>query len=397
MSSWPLFDVQYLVINQGRQMNSLSPTISLAQELVRQPSISPDDAGCQELLGRRLEAAGFTVEQMRFGPVDNFWARRGDVTPVLAFAGHTDVVPTGPLDQWSTDPFSGAIEEGMLKGRGAADMKGGLAAIVTACERFVTLHPQHRGSIALLVTSDEEGAAVEGTCRVIDVLEARGEKIDWCIIGEPTSNQRVADTVKNGRRGSAGGRLTITGKQGHVAYPHLAHNPIHDAASIVNELCNREWDQGNAFFPPTTFQVSNFNSGTGATNVIPGMATVDFNFRHSPESSMESLEEVVRSVCEAHNVNVAIEWEPPGFPFQTLPGTLIDAVTEAVKKISGQEPQLSTDGGTSDGRFIAPTGAQVIELGPLNATIHQINEQVSTDDLDTLSQIYQEVLTTLLA
>lgn len=377
-------------------MNAPSPTTSLAQELVRQPSISPDDAGCQALLSRRLEAVGFNVEQMRFGPVDNFWARRGEATPLLAFAGHTDVVPTGPLDQWSTDPFSGTVEGGMLKGRGAADMKGGLAAMVTACERFVAAHPQHNGSIALLVTSDEEGPAIDGTCRVVDALEARGEKIEWCIVGEPTSNQRVADVVKNGRRGSVGGQMTIRGKQGHVAYPHLAHNPIHDAASIVSELCNREWDRGNPFFPPTTFQVSNFNGGTGATNVIPGIATVDFNFRHSPESSMETLEEAVRAVCDNHNVSVTIDWEPPGLPFQTLPGTLIDAVSKAVEKVTGWAPALSTDGGTSDGRFIAPTGAQVIELGPLNATIHQIDEQVSVDDLDTLSRIYQEVLTTLL-
>ena len=333
---------------------------------------------------------------MNYGEVRNLWLRRGTRGPLFVFAGHTDVVPTGPEGHWAHPPFSGEVIDGMLHGRGAADMKGSLAAMVTACQRFVQACPNHPGSIALLLTSDEEGPAVDGTVRVIDALSARNEMIDWCVVGEPTSSERLGDTVKNGRRGSLGGTLTVRGIQGHVAYPHLADNPIHRLSRIVSDLCATHWDDGNEYFPATTFQVSNIEGGTGATNVVPGDAQAKFNLRFCPDSSPSSLKERIESVCKCHAESFEIDWSPLGLPYQTLPGTLLSAAEESVKEITGHPPRLSTDGGTSDGRFIAPTGAQVVELGPLNRTIHQVNEVVNADDLDTLSEVYEKVLDRIL-
>ena len=374
----------------------MSATLELTKDLISRPSVTPEDFGCQLLLASRLEAIGFTVEHLRFGDTDNIWARRGQQGPVLAFAGHTDVVPTGPVENWTFPPFEPTIDDGLLYGRGTADMKGSIAAFVTACERFIADHDDHEGSIAFLITSDEEGPATGGTVKVIETLEARGEKIDWCIVGEPTSTDNVGDVVKNGRRGSLNGRLTIQGKQGHIAYPHLAENPIHLLAPALTELCRAEWDQGNEDFPPTSFQVSNLNSGTGVTNVIPGTADLVFNFRYSTEVTHEQLQQKVEEILDGHALNYDLNWELSGKPFRTASGALVDAVKDAIKSTTGYDTELSTSGGTSDGRFIAPTGAQVIELGPLNATIHQINECVSVADLDTLSTIYESVLTKLL-
>ncbi|HCX87688.1 MAG TPA: succinyl-diaminopimelate desuccinylase, partial [Gammaproteobacteria bacterium] len=316
--------------------------------------------------------------------------------PLFVFAGHTDVVPTGPEENWVHPPFSGEMIDGILHGRGAADMKGSLAAMVTACQRFVQAHPDHRGSIALLLTSDEEGPAVDGTVRVTETLSGQNETIDWCLVGEPTSSEKLGDTVKNGRRGSLGGTLSVRGTQGHVAYPHLADNPIHRLAAIVRELSAAHWDTGNEYFPATTFQVSNIQGGTGATNVIPGEAKAEFNLRFCPDSPASSLKERIESICRDHADRFEIDWSPLGAPYQTLPGTLLSAVEDSVKAVTGYAPQLSTDGGTSDGRFIAPTGAEVVELGPLNRTIHQVDEVVNADDLDTLSNIYEKVLDRLL-
>ncbi|MDT8370788.1 MAG: succinyl-diaminopimelate desuccinylase [Gammaproteobacteria bacterium] len=375
----------------------MSATLDLTIDLISRPSVTPDDKGCQQLLADRLSAIGFTIEHLRFGDTDNIWARKGLNSPVLAFAGHTDVVPTGPVENWSLDPFKPEIRDGLLYGRGAADMKGSIAAFVTACERFVAAHPIHTGSIAFLITSDEEGSATDGTVKVIETLESRGEKIDWCIVGEPSSTDKVGDVVKNGRRGSLNGRLTIKGKQGHIAYPHLANNPIHLAVPALTELCAIEWDQGNADFPPTRFQISNFNSGTGATNVIPGTAEIVFNFRYSTEVTHEQLLAGVIAILDKHSLKYDLSWELSGKPFRTASGALVDAVRAAIANVTGYQTELSTSGGTSDGRFIAPTGAQVIELGPLNATIHQVDECVSVVDLDLLSIIYQQVLVGLLA
>jgi len=379
----------------------MTDTLDLTIDLISRPSVTPDDFGCQQLLSERLSAIGFTIEHLRFGKdgdwTDNIWARRGNTSPVLAFAGHTDVVPTGPVENWTSDPFKPEIREGLLYGRGAADMKGSIAAFVTACERFVAHNPNHKGSIAFLITSDEEGPATGGTVKVIETLENRGEKIDWCIVGEPTSTQNVGDVVKNGRRGSLNGYLSIKGKQGHIAYPHLAENPIHLMSPALTELCAIEWDQGNEDFPPTSFQVSNLNSGTGVTNVIPGEAKLIFNFRYSTEVTHEQLQERVITVLDRHNLNYDLRWELSGKPFRTASGALVDSVKKAIKTITSYETELSTSGGTSDGRFIAPTGAQVLELGPLNATIHQVNECISVSDLNTLSEIYQEVLKDLLS
>lgn len=377
--------------------NNMSATLELTQDLISRPSVTPDDQGCQQLLADRLSAIGFTIEHLRFGDTDNIWARRGDQTPLFAFAGHTDVVPTGPVENWQSDPFTPEIRDGLLYGRGTADMKGSIAAMLTACERFITDHPAHAGSIAFLITSDEEGPATDGTVKVVETLQARNEKIDWCLVGEPTSTEQVGDVVKNGRRGSMNGRLTINGKQGHIAYPHLAENPIHLLAPALTELCAIEWDQGNDDFPPTSFQVSNLNSGTGVTNVIPGAADVVFNFRYSTEVTHEQLQQRVQAILDSHDLNYDLEWELSGKPFRTASGALVDAVKQAIKSTTGYDTELSTSGGTSDGRFIAPTGAQVIELGPLNATIHQIDECVSVADLDTLSEIYQTLLAKLLS
>jgi len=376
--------------------NNMSATLELTKELISRPSVTPDDQECQLLLADHLSKIGFTIEYLRFGDTDNIWARRGTQSPVFAFAGHTDVVPTGPEENWTSPPFEPEIRDGLLYGRGTADMKGGIAAFVTACERFIAQHPDHIGSIAFLITSDEEGPATGGTVKVIETLEARNEKIDWCLVGEPSSTNTVGDVVKNGRRGSMNGRLTVQGKQGHIAYPHLAENPIHLLTPALTELCAIEWDQGNDDFPPTSFQVSNLNSGTGVTNVIPGTADVVFNFRYSTEVTHQQLQQRVKSLLDNHNLNYDLTWELSGKPFRTASGDLVDAVKLAIKSTTGRETELSTSGGTSDGRFIAPTGAQVVELGPLNATIHQIDECVSVADLDTLSDIYQAVLSNLL-
>jgi succinyl-diaminopimelate desuccinylase len=375
----------------------MSPTLQLARELISRRSVSPADGGCQEVLIPRLEALGFRVERMRFGEVDNFWARRGDGAPLLCFAGHTDVVPTGPAEEWTTDPFEPVVRNGMLYGRGAADMKTGLAAMTTAAEDFVRATPHHRGSIAFLITSDEEGRSVDGTRRVMEALDARGEKIDWCLIGEPSSRDTVGDAVRIGRRGSLSGRLKVHGVQGHVAYPQLAENPVHTFAPALAELSSRVWDQGTEHFPPTTFQVSNLNAGTGAPNVIPGELACRFNIRYSPAQTIEGLKRTVLGILERHRVRFSLEWFVSGEPFYTAPGTLSDAVTRAVREVAGISPELSTAGGTSDGRFIAPFGAQVVELGVVNSTIHKVNECVDIAQVDALQRMYVGVLRNLLA
>jgi succinyl-diaminopimelate desuccinylase len=381
--------------------NNMSNTLELTKELISRDSVTPEDKGCQLLLAERLSAIGFEIEHLRFGQegnwTDNLWARRGKTGPVFAFAGHTDVVPPGPTDAWQSSPFEPTIRDGLLYGRGAADMKGSIAAMVTACERFVASHPNHTGSLAFLITSDEEGPAHGGTVKVIETLEARGEKIDWCLVGEPSSTDKVGDVVKNGRRGSLNGHLTIKGQQGHIAYPHLAENPIHLLAPVLSTLCQMEWDQGNEDFPPTSFQISNLNSGTGVTNVIPGNADLIFNFRYSTESTHEQLQHQVESVLDDAGLDYDLVWSLSGKPFRTASGPLVDSAKSAIHAVTGYETALSTSGGTSDGRFIAPTGAQVVELGPINATIHQIDECVSVEGLDTLSIIYENLLENLLA
>ena len=360
-------------------------------------SVTPADEGCQSVLIGRLEAAGFRVEKLNYGNVENFWARRGTDAPVLCFAGHTDVVPTGPLEEWRTKPFEPTVRDGVLYGRGAADMKSGLAAMVTAAEEFVTAHPDHRGTIAFLITSDEEGPSVDGTKRVVETLLGRGERIDWCIVGEPSSESALGDTIKIGRRGSLSGRLTVHGTQGHIAYPHLAVNPIHTLAPALAELTSREWDQGNEHFQPTTFQVSNLNAGTGAPNVIPGELKARFNLRYSPVQTIERLRHTVESILRKYDVNFTLEWYVSGEPFYTPQGPLSDAVCKAVATVAGKPPKLSTGGGTSDGRFIAALGAQIVELGVINASIHKVNEQVRTADIDALHRMYVGVLERLLA
>ena len=375
----------------------MSATLDLARELIALPSVTPEDAGCQELMIARLEALGFRAERLPFGEVSNFWAQRGEGEPLFAFAGHTDVVPSGPLDAWTSDPFMPALREGRLYGRGAADMKGSLAAMVTACERFVAAHPDHRGAIGFLITSDEEGPSVDGTRRVVEVLQQRGVRIDCCLVGEPTAERWVGDVIKNGRRGSLGATLTVRGTQGHIAYPHLADNPIHRLAPALAELCALRWDSGNEFFPPTSFQVSNIRAGTGADNVIPGDAQLLFNFRYSTETDAETLRARVEAVLRAHELDFELVWRHSGAPFLTRPGTLVAAARAAVQEVTGRQPALSTSGGTSDGRFIAPTGAQVLELGPVNATIHKVDECVDVDELDALSAIYEQILRRLLA
>ncbi|MBE0510207.1 MAG: succinyl-diaminopimelate desuccinylase [Chromatiales bacterium] len=374
----------------------MSDTLNLAQALLQRRSITPDDAGCQQQLGDRLAPLGFVSEPMRFGEVDNLWLRRGSEGPLFCFAGHTDVVPTGPEEKWQYPPFSATVADGMLHARGAADMKGSIAAFVTACQRFVAAHPDHRGSIALLITSDEEGPAVDGTVKVIETLQTRAERIDWCLVGEPTSTSRVGDVVKNGRRGSLNGLLRVRGIQGHVAYPHLARNPVHQAAAALAELAAIEWDQGNAHFPPTSFQIANIHAGTGATNVIPGELEVGINFRFSTEQTADGLIQQVETLLERHQLEYSLDWNLSGNPFLTEDGALLEATRTAIEEVTGYRPEVNTAGGTSDGRFIAPTGAQVLELGPLNATIHKLNECVSVADLDTLSRIYQRILEKLL-
>ncbi|WP_169940956.1 succinyl-diaminopimelate desuccinylase [Pseudomonas multiresinivorans] len=381
---------------------SLSPTLALACELIRRPSVTPVDADCQQLMMQRLDACGFALEPMRIEDVDNFWALRqgrdGANGPVLCFAGHTDVVPTGPEQAWQHQPFDALIDaDGMLCGRGAADMKGSLASMIIATERFVADHPNHRGSIAYLITSDEEGPAHHGTKAVVERLKARNERLDWCIVGEPSSTTLVGDIVKNGRRGSLGATLTVRGKQGHVAYPHLAKNPIHLTAPALAELAAEHWDNGNDYFPPTSFQISNINGGTGATNVIPGDLKVIFNFRFSTESTVESLQQRVAAILDKHGLEWHIDWALSGLPFLTQPGELLDGVAAAIRAVTGRETTPSTSGGTSDGRFIATMGTQVVELGPVNATIHQVDERVLASDLDVLTEIYYQTLVRLLA
>ena len=374
----------------------ISATQSLASELIARKSVTPVDAGCQALLAERLAAIGFAIEHLRFDDVDNLWARRGSDGPLLAFAGHTDVVPPGPADAWDSDPFTPEVRDGLLYGRGAADMKSSIAAMVTACERFVTAHPDHTGSIAFLITSDEEGPSINGTVKVIEQLEARGEKIDWCLVGEPSSRKRTGDTIKNGRRGSLNGALQVRGKQGHVAYPQLADNPIHRAAPALAELAALEWDNGNDHFPPTTFQISNIHSGDGTVNVIPGTVDILFNLRFSTESTVESIRARTHAILDSHALDYTLDWKLSGPPFLTPAGELVDAATAAIRQVTGLQTELSTSGGTSDGRFIAPTGAQVVELGPVNATIHQVNECVSISEINDLSVIYEKILKHLL-
>ena len=380
----------------SRGAMSASPTLALACELVRRASVTPDDAGCQAVLAGRLAPLGFRAESMRFAEVDNLWARRGDAGPLLVLLGHTDVVPPGPMEEWSSPPFEPAIRDGTLFGRGAADMKGSVAAMVTAIERFLGRHPGHRGSIALLVTSDEEGPSVNGVRRVVDALVERGEAIDWCLVGEPSSAERLGDTVRIGRRGSLSGTIVVKGIQGHVAYPHLARNPVHGLARLLAKLADTVWDEGSEHFPPTSFQVSNVTAGTGADNVIPGRAEAVFNFRYSTRHDRDSLVAVVESACDALGLDRSIDWRHSGAPFLTEPGRLIEAVRAAVEAVAGRRPELSTAGGTSDGRFVAPTGAEVVELGPVNASIHSVDEHVLVDDLDRLSEMYERVIERLL-
>jgi succinyl-diaminopimelate desuccinylase len=370
----------------------MSATVDLTFDLISRNSVTPADQGCQEVMTRRLAAVGFQVESLRFGNVDNFWATRGKGGPVLCFAGHTDVVPTGPLEEWQSDPFKPAIRDGVLYGRGAADMKSALAAMVTATEDFVRAQPDHKGTIAYLITSDEEGPSVDGTKRVVEHLRERGQKIDWCIVGEPSSEKALGDTIKIGRRGSLSGRLTVHGIQGHIAYPQLAENPVHTFAPALAELTARVWDQGNEHFQPTTFQISNFNAGTGAPNVIPGELKARFNLRYSPVQTIEGLKDIVEGILKKHGVRYTLEWYVSGEPFYTPPGALSDGVTRAVEKETGLKPRFSTGGGTSDGRFIAPLGAQVVELGVINASIHKVNESVNVADIDRLHRIYLNAL-----
>ncbi|MCC2596748.1 succinyl-diaminopimelate desuccinylase [Pusillimonas sp. MFBS29] len=373
-----------------------SRVLQLTKDLIARPSVTPDDQGCQQALINRLEAAGFVCETLVFGDVVNLWARRGTTAPLLVFAGHTDVVPTGPLERWDSEPFTPTERDGNLYGRGAADMKSSIGAFTVAAEEFTASHPQHTGSIALLITADEEGPSVDGTVKVCQALTERGEQLDYCIVGEPTSTDRLGDTVKNGRRGSLSGKLTIKGKQGHVAYPHLARNPIHLLAPAVVDLTTEQWDQGNEYFPATTFQISNLHAGTGATNVVPGTAVLDFNFRFSTASTPATLKERVTTILHKHNLDYDLEWTLGGEPFLTPKGTLSAALSQAILEETGVTTQLSTTGGTSDGRFIAKICPQVMEFGPINASIHQVNEHIRLDTLEPLKNIYRRTLELLL-
>ena len=375
----------------------MSKTIQLAQSLIKIDSVTPNDKGCQTLMTDHLKQSNFEISDLKVEEVDNFWAQHGAGSPVFVFAGHTDVVPVGDASKWNLDPFSGEIKDGMLHGRGAADMKGSLAAMLDASERFVKDYPDHKGTIGYLITSDEEGPAVNGTVKVCEHLNKIGQNVDYCLVGEPSATNVLGDVIKNGRRGSLNGTLTIVGKQGHIAYPHLANNPIHLAVPVLNELCEELWDKGNEYFPATSFQVSNIHSGTGVTNVIPGTIEVVFNFRYSTESTHEGLQKRVCDILDKHNLEYEIDWSHSGYPFLTPKGDLVASCVDAIKKVMNVDTQLSTSGGTSDGRFIAPIlNAQVVELGPINATIHQVNECVSAKDLDDLSKIYYHILKNIL-
>lgn len=375
----------------------MEPTLELARDLIQRRSITPEDAGCQQLIADRLTASGCKATHLRYGQVDNLWLTHGEGSPLFVFLGHTDVVPPGPEDKWQSDPFSPTIRDGLLYGRGAADMKGSVAAMVVAIERYIQSHPNHAGTIALLLTSDEEGVARDGVRRMVsEFLQPNKIQIDYCLVGEPSSHEQLGDVIKNGRRGSLGGTLTVRGIQGHVAYPQLADNPVHKAIKSLTTLCETTWDKGNEDFPPTSFQISNIHAGTGADNVIPGMLEVMFNFRFSTEVSADELKQRVHSLLDSHNLTYEIEWRLSGEPFLTRNGSLIEAARTAVANATGREVLLSTAGGTSDGRFIAPTGAEVIEIGPINKTIHKIDECVSVADLETLTGIYLRISEQLL-
>lgn len=372
-------------------------TLELTKQLIARPSLTPNDEGCLEIIGERLTPLAFNLEKMRCGKVDNLYAKRGNSGPIVCFAGHTDVVPTGPVERWDSAPFTATVRDGLLYGRGASDMKGSIAAFITATEKFVAEFPNHRGAIALLLTSDEEGIAVDGTVRVVEALQARGETLDYCIVGEPTSVSVTGDTIKNGRRGSLSGTLTVKGVQGHIAYPHLVKNPIHMAAPAIAELAATIWDEGNEYFPPTSWQISNIRGGTGATNVVPGTVEILFNFRHSTASTTDELKQKVHAILDKHQLEYDLLWEMSGKPYLTPRGSLVEAVASAIKQVQGIATELSTSGGTSDGRFIADICPQVLELGPLNATIHKLNECVAVADLTALSEIYYLTLRQLLA
>jgi len=375
----------------------MSETLKLAEALIRRASVTPEDAGCQDLLAERLSTLDFKAERLDFNDTQNIWLKRGTAKPLFVFLGHTDVVPTGPLDKWLSPPFEPTIRDGKLYGRGTADMKGGIAAFITAVERFIAKHPDHKGAIALMLTSDEEGIATNGVVKVVEVLEQRNEKIDWCLVGEPSSDKKIGDVIRVGRRGSLCAKLTINGIQGHVAYPELANNPIHSFAPALKELTDEVWDNGNQFFPPTSLQVSNIHSGTGAENIIPGTVEVQFNLRFCTELNQEIIQQRTHAILDKHGFNYDIVWRLSGNPFLTDKGALIDAAHVAIKTVTGFETIDDTGGGTSDGRFIAPTGAQVIELGPLNESIHKVNENVGVEDLEILSAIYEQILIELLA
>jgi len=374
----------------------MTATLDLAKQLISIPSVTPDDMGCQKIIGERLSSIGFEIENLRFGAVDNLWARYGTRGPLFVFAGHTDVVPTGPVEQWSSDPFTPTISGDVMTARGTADMKSSIAAMVCACEQLLADKKALNGSIAFLITSDEEGPATDGTIKVIEHLERKNENIDWCLVGEPSSTETVGDVIKNGRRGSISGDLTIHGIQGHIAYPQLAKNPIHLFAGALHDLCDEKWDNGNEHFPPTSFQISNINGGTGASNVIPGDLTVQFNLRFSTEITEQQIKQRIESILNSHQLDYTLDWSLSGHPFLTADGRLVDAAKQAIKSVCGIDSELSTAGGTSDGRFIAPTGAQVVELGPVNESIHKIDENININELERLTAIYLDILKRLM-